>query len=235
MKSVPADSPLQAVSALADGQLRGDDFARAMQLLEQSSEARAAWHSYHVLGEALRAELPAATATSDFVATLRTRLQAEPGAQSVHTANATELIAARAYSTPASSHFDTQKPAANTAPGTANNPRPAANDGFWKLAAGFASVVAVGAVVWSLAGNRLSESGAQLAANQARATNAVSANDTKNGLVLVATEQGIVVRDAQQQARMQALLAAHKEFGGASALQMPAGFLRNATFELPQH
>ena len=27
------------------------------------------------------------------------------------------------------------------------------------------------------------------------------------------------------------LLAAHKQFGGTSALQMPAGFLRNATFE----
>jgi sigma-E factor negative regulatory protein RseA len=28
-------------------------------------------------------------------------------------------------------------------------------------------------------------------------------------------------------------MAAHRQFGGASALQMPAGFLRNATFEGP--
>ena len=34
-------------------------------------------------------------------------------------------------------------------------------------------------------------------------------------------------------ARLDELLAAHKQFGGISALQMPAGFLRNATFENP--
>lgn len=28
-----------------------------------------------------------------------------------------------------------------------------------------------------------------------------------------------------------ALLAAHRQFGGTSALQAPTGFLRNATFE----
>jgi sigma-E factor negative regulatory protein RseA len=39
-----------------------------------------------------------------------------------------------------------------------------------------------------------------------------------------------MVRDA----RLEELLAAHKEFGGASALQMPSGFLRNATFEAPR-
>jgi sigma-E factor negative regulatory protein RseA len=31
--------------------------------------------------------------------------------------------------------------------------------------------------------------------------------------------------------RLDALLAAHRQFGGTSALQMPSGFLRNATFE----
>jgi sigma-E factor negative regulatory protein RseA len=31
--------------------------------------------------------------------------------------------------------------------------------------------------------------------------------------------------------RLDALLAAHKQFGATSALQTPAGFLRNATFE----
>ena len=36
-----------------------------------------------------------------------------------------------------------------------------------------------------------------------------------------------MIRDPQ----LDALLAAHKQFGGASALQMPAGFLRNATFQ----
>jgi len=36
-----------------------------------------------------------------------------------------------------------------------------------------------------------------------------------------------MIRDPQ----LDALLAAHKQFGGASVLQTPAGFLRNATFQ----
>ena len=39
-----------------------------------------------------------------------------------------------------------------------------------------------------------------------------------------------MVRDA----RLEELLAAHKQFGATSALQEPSGFLRNATFEMPQ-
>ena len=39
----------------------------------------------------------------------------------------------------------------------------------------------------------------------------------------------VMIRDPH----LDALMAAHKQFGGTSALQMPAGFLRNATFEGP--
>jgi sigma-E factor negative regulatory protein RseA len=35
-----------------------------------------------------------------------------------------------------------------------------------------------------------------------------------------------MLRDPQ----LDALLAAHRQFGGTSALQMPSGFLRNATY-----
>jgi sigma-E factor negative regulatory protein RseA len=38
------------------------------------------------------------------------------------------------------------------------------------------------------------------------------------------------VRDA----RLEELLSAHKQFGATSALQESSGFLRNATFEVPQ-
>ena len=41
--------------------------------------------------------------------------------------------------------------------------------------------------------------------------------------------QQVMIRDP----RLDELLAAHKQFGSTSALQMPAGFLRNATFETP--
>ena len=40
-------------------------------------------------------------------------------------------------------------------------------------------------------------------------------------------ESPVMLRDP----RLDELLAAHRQFGGTSALQMPTGFLRNATFE----
>jgi sigma-E factor negative regulatory protein RseA len=49
------------------------------------------------------------------------------------------------------------------------------------------------------------------------------------GTVLAETQRGVMIRDA----RLDEFLAAHRQLGGASALQMPAGFLRNATFEGP--
>lgn len=98
----------------------------------------------------------------------------------------------------------------------------AANDDFfpWKLVAGFASVAAVAAVAWNVGTSLLSPP----AAPQLALANPAAQQ------VLVVSEQGTMVRDA----RMQELLAAHKQAGGASALQVPSGFLRNATFESPQ-
>jgi len=49
--------------------------------------------------------------------------------------------------------------------------------------------------------------------------------------LVVASPQGPMVRDA----RLEELLAAHKQLGGTSALQESSGFLRNATFETPQN
>lgn len=98
----------------------------------------------------------------------------------------------------------------------------AANDPSlpWKLVAGFASIAAVAAIAWNAGAGLLSPPAApQLARSEPAAQQ-----------VLVVSGQGTMVRDA----RMQELLAAHKQFGGTSALQGPSGFLRNATFESPQ-
>lgn len=89
-------------------------------------------------------------------------------------------------------------------------PPQAANDSVfrWKMVAGLATLAAVITVSWSLLGS------------------------LNGGAVAVAEGQGsqMMIRDP----RLDELLAAHKQFGGASALQLPAGFLRNATFESPQ-
>jgi sigma-E factor negative regulatory protein RseA len=97
----------------------------------------------------------------------------------------------------------------------------AANDSVfrWKMLAGVASMAAVAVMIWTVA-VPTSSTGSQIAQNSASTDS-----------VLVASPQGVIVRDA----RLDELLAAHKQVGGSSALQMPSGFLRNATFETSPH
>lgn len=188
----------ELISALADGQLVGDDFSSALAMCEADAQALDSWNAYHLVGDILRSpELTAHAADTAFVARLRGRLSQEPA-----------FIAA---------------PAALDVPALAGRAGgEAANDASfpWKLVAGFASVAAVAAIAWNAGTGLLSPTAApQLARSEPSAQQ-----------VLVVSGQGTMVRDA----RMQELLAAHKQFGGASALQVPSGFLRNATFELPQ-
>jgi sigma-E factor negative regulatory protein RseA len=103
---------------------------------------------------------------------------------------------------------------------------PAANDDVyrWKLVAGVATLAAAVAVVWQLTAGApaLSGSGAQLAQG------GVAAPQGATRVTAVITERGVLLRDPD----LDALLAAHRQQGGVSALQMPAGFLRDATYEV---
>jgi len=192
----------EMISALADGQLRGEAFARAVEALSEDPAARRTWHTYHLIGEVLRSAQPVAAGSPErFVSRLAARLAEERPL-------AIENVAGRALPERAGALLDA--------------PKPAANDGSfrWKLVAGFASLAAVAAVAWTLVGGLGSQpEQAQLAGSQAPAA----------APVLAGGERGVMIRDA----RLDELLAAHRQFGGASALQMPAGFLRNATFEAP--
>jgi sigma-E factor negative regulatory protein RseA len=97
------------------------------------------------------------------------------------------------------------------------NEQEVANDASfrWKLAAGFASVALVVMVGWQLV---VSANGSLGAPQLARVE------------VLPTQEQPqVMIRDP----RLDQLLAAHQQSGGISALQMPAGFLRNATYDRP--
>ena len=119
----------ELVSALADGQLQGEEFARGVEAATLDPHGREAWLAYHVIGDVLRSgELAAGTQPDAFLRSLRMSLQQEQPWSPARPA--TQLDA----------------PAA---------PRiPAANDTSfrWKLVAGFASVAAVGAIAWSLTG-----------------------------------------------------------------------------------
>ena len=196
----------EQVSALADGQLRGDEFAQTMQWLAQSQEARGIWHAYHLAGDVLRSpELAeAATRDGDFVERLRSRLHdegvmhhSETQVQATGSVGQAGLLSGR-----------TGQSANESGQG-------------WKLVAGLASVVAMAAIGWQLLAGLHSTGGSGQWAQTAES--AVMAGQATGEI------RQRMIRDPQ----LDRLLADHQQFGGTSALQMPAGFLRNATFERP--
>lgn len=194
----------EMVCALADGQLRGHDFAKGVESIHSDANCRAAWQSYHIVGDVLRApELAEHAGDLNFSARFASRLAADADAQ-------------LAYK-PASSTFAASDLLARSARSKAS-----ANESVfaWKLTAGFASLAAVIAIGWNMTGGLSgAESGAQLAQAMPGAQTALN---TQSG-----PESAVMIRDPN----LDALLAAHKQFGGTTALQMPTGFLRNATFE----
>jgi len=205
----PTTQNPELISALVDGQLAGEDVASVLAACEADAQALASWNSYHLIGDVLRSPgLALHGADPAFVVRLRARLGQEPAP------DARSAAAVAVPALPASLPTVQDRPLAGAG-------REASNDGSfrWKLVAGFVSLAAVVAVAWNAGSGVLSPPAApQLAGSDA------------SRQVLVMSEQGPVMRDA----RMQELLAEHKQFGGTSALQMPSGFLRNATFEASQ-
>jgi len=187
----------ELASALADGELQGSEFAQALDALQADEEARARWHTYHLVGDVLRSGAGAPVRPHDpaFVARLRRRLQDE---QAVPRSAAAAQV------------------------GGAPLPH-SANDGIWrwKLVAGLSSLAMVAVLGWQFAAALRDEgAGAQLARSAATVPQATE---------LASAEAPVMIRDPQ----LDQLIAAHQQQGGASALQMPAGFLRNATYERP--
>jgi sigma-E factor negative regulatory protein RseA len=195
------------VSALADGQLRGEEFARTVEWLNEADDAQVAWDTYHLVGEVLRSgETMGSAVDTAFMQRLKLSLQQEkPLRPSMVAINSVDSCA---VSTGAAGLNDSKVESAN-------------NASFrWKLLAGVASLAAVSVIGWQawVGGGDLQ--GASLMAqtvNPDVALQQVAANG----------EPQVMIRDRQ----LDALLAAHRQFGGTSALQKPAGFLRNATFE----
>lgn len=198
----------EVVSALVDGQLRGEEFARAVDAVVGDAEARATWHAYHLVGDVLRSsELASRDMGTDFVARLQSRLQQELG----RAQPAIDLVATNIQSIASASRDLPQQEAANQ------------SSFRWKLLAGLASLAAVAAIGWnSVAGLAGRNDQAQLAQAPVQAP------------PVVAVAEGSAAQVMLRDPHLDELLAAHKQFGGTSALQMPAGFLRNATFEGPE-
>lgn len=201
-------SQREQLSALADGQLDGEAWAQALQFASED-DGRSSWHLYHLVGDVLRSPELAhhANDNGEFLHRLQQRLAKEP-------------VVGR----PPQESLQTVVPPPAPSRQAANSPV-----FHWKMLAGFASLAVVAVVGWnswdSLQG--APAAGAQLAAVS---STPLAPPPSAVGLADNSAAQ-VMIRDP----RLDELLAAHKQFGSTSALQMPARFLRNATFEAPAH
>ncbi len=205
----------ELVSALADGQLRGEEFARTVEWLDHADDARQTWHAYHLVGDVLRSGDAASSAhDAAFVQRLKLRLQQE--VPRILDQSAMDVTAINEASPAAVAVKQPQESAAN--------------DGVfrWKMLAGVASMAFVALIGWQAAGGLNQQVGAsKLAQTRGQVPGQTAQAEVARQPTMVAGEPQVMIRDQQ----LDALLAAHKQFGGTSALQVPTGFLRNATFE----
>ena len=194
----------EMISALADGQLRGEPLERVIQTVATDTQARMAWHTYHLIGDVLRSgSLAPGTAPGAFLAGFQVRLERDQSVVRLEPATASVRVG-----------FPVEVQHEALASGNA------ANDGNfrWKLVAGFASLAAVAAIGWTAVGDGMRGQQPQMASAAPRTPVAEVERPT------------VMIRDP----RLDEMLAAHRQLGGgASALQSPAGMLRNATFEGP--
>jgi sigma-E factor negative regulatory protein RseA len=201
----------ERLSALADGQLSREAAKQTLDWLTHDADAQARWNTYHLVGEVMRSgDVSCPDREAAFMQRLSEALAREPApALGV---DAIKIEATQAHQ----QDLKAPKGLRNTA----------ANDASfgWRLAGGFAALLAVVVVSWQgLGAGLVSGAGPQLAQV------IVPTGQSLAALPLV-TDSDVaprMIRDPQ----LDAFLAAHKQFGGTSAFQKPSGFLSNAVFE----
>lgn len=198
----------ELISDLADGRLDDADAAKLLDQLSADDDAAVSWEVYHLSRDVLRGEwgssADVAAAVPDLSPDFMVRLRARLADEQIE-----PLVPALQPQPEAPRTFQAE---------AANQPL------FrWRMVAGLASVVAVAAVGWGvIAHQQPARLGEQMAANGGAAAGVQAV-----AVSLPGDERAVMLRDP----RLDELLAAHKQAAGASALQTPAGFLRNATFE----
>ena len=207
-------SSLQNLSALADGELDATEAMRACADWRSDAQVRSAWHAYHLIGDAMRSDEMAADPARDaaFLQGLRARLAAEPVvlAPRPDDVRATEVPLPSVRTVARASWRSWMGPAA--------------------VAAGFmavASVLVVTREAPPMAGS--GDAIVQSAADQRALAAASLQSSDQVGEAQTLVADGKLIRDA----RLERYFAAHKQFGGSSALGVPSGFLRAATTQTP--
>ena len=202
----PSITTSELLSALADGQLGDEELSAALDACAHDDASLDCWNTYHLIGDVLRAPAQARIpmAADSELAFVRR----------LHSRLAQESIASVAP-TP----VETVAVPAQSLAAVVHHRGAASNDSSfrWKLVAGVASLAAVSTIAWNASVFLAPSALPQLAQGAAPQ-------------IVLTSAQGPMVRDA----RLDELLAAHRQFGVASALQESSGFLRNAAFELPQ-
>jgi len=217
-----ADAQRVALSAWVDGEgdaSAWDDVWAADTDVAAEGGVHEAWHRYQLIGDVLRAgqNATAWAGSADNIASASAaafaRRVTEAAQQQGQLTQVNQLPVSQSVAAP---------PAVTEA----------ANDGVfrWKMVSGLASFTAVLGIAWGVAGGAGQGGGAVLAVAPTAAPGVESVQLADSTPLLVSTPQGQVLRDA----RLQELMQTHRQLGGASALQAPAGFLRTSTLDTHQ-
>ena len=195
----------ERISALMDGALQADECSLALDGLLTDKHLIETWHVYQVVGDVLRSPEMAPTGGGlAFWERLEQRLSQEPERPSSEMGQDLPAMVDGASVT----IIDLSKPVANS---------PVFR---WKVLAGVACsalVFVVGSGLWNQ--TKLHGGGEMAYVNPTLSATPV--------VVAAETSAGPMLRDPH----LDELMAAHRQLGGHSALQLPAGFLRNATYE----
>ena len=197
------------ISALVDGAMRQDELASEVSHMLTNPCARATWHTYQIVGDVLRsADLAPSADEADFWARLSEKIAREPGRPSAQGGG----NAIQESPCIDSSRFEIPSSSAN------------ATAWRWKALAGVAGTAMLGVMGFGLWAQTQHSTTAQLAIHLA-----APAADVNAPVTLVQSSNGAMFRNPE----LDELLVAHRQLGGHSALQLPAGFLRNATYQGP--
>lgn len=224
----------ERLSALADGEAGTADLQAALTAWRSPAQRGAGcetWHAYHLIGDVMRSDELAAGARGDaFLARFRERLADEPVvvapaavpvnptgmmAEPVHALAGVRPVARRrrTWAAPAAAAAGVMAVA-----GVLVVTRMAPQQEPSATVAGTATPV-----VQSLAPAAVPAAASSVPLAQAEVQPPLER-------ITITTANGTLVRDA----RLDQYLAAHRQFGGNSALGVPSGFLRGATYDSAQ-
>ncbi|CAN5566688.1 sigma-E factor negative regulatory protein [soil metagenome] len=241
------------LSSLVDGEVAASDMAGLCAEWSSEAHSRRTWHTYQLIGDALRSEELATDPARDcdFLAKLRLRLADEP-----------VVLAPQSVAEPVFAEADAY--AARTVRGAAGagGRSSLAAARRWRMPMTVAaSVLAVSGVLMvarvsgmlpfdSAAPTTLAQQtpargsqssrvaavaqpiqpGIQTVSTQTLSQQS-SPDSVRGGLSAVQPQTLIANGQLIRDARLDQYLAAHKQFGGSTALGVPSGFLRSATSE----